>query len=241
MELQTDIYGYVYGNLKLLTEFNQYWYSGIGLQYNETSTQSDTIGSGGTFFGVDFLLIKAPEIYSRNILSSDLAITIGSGIAKKDKNYTRSHVDFSIGTHVPFFRSQAIYSRLVTSHIISDEKTLLPVELKRVGGHNSIRGYSDNEFAFRTALFGQMEVIHYFNAYGSVFILFDGGIGFEEEPKIGQATYSKLMGYGLGVRIPSRLGMITLEWARNYQDKKNLGRVHVQFQNDLSRITGKFM
>lgn len=241
MEIQTDDYGYVYGNLKLLTEFNRFWYSGIGLKYNETSIQSDTIGSGGTYFGADFLLLKAPEIYAKNVLSSEIAIAVGSGVAKKEKNYNRSHVDFSVGAHVPFFQSQAIYSRLVTSHIITNEKTLLPVELNRVGGQNSIRGYADNEFAFRTAVFGQLEVLHYFNTNGSVFILLDGGIGFEDEPKLGQNSYSKLLGYGLGIRIPSRLGLMTLEWARNYQDKKNLGRVHVQFQNDLSRITGKFM
>jgi outer membrane protein assembly factor BamA len=241
MELQTNEYGYVYGNLKLLTEFNQFWYSGIGLTYNETSIQSDTIGSGGTYFGADFLLLKAPEVFSKNTLSSEVAITVGSGIAKKEKNYNRSHVDFSIGAHVPVFQSQAIYSHFVTSHIITNEKTLLPVELNRIGGHNSIRGYADNEFAFRTAVFGQLEVLHYFNTTGSVFILLDGGIGFEDEPKLRQNTYSKLFGYGLGIRIPSKLGLMTLEWARNYQDKKNLGRVHVQFQNDLSRITGKFM
>jgi outer membrane protein assembly factor BamA len=241
MELQTDEYGYVYGNLKLLTEFNQFWYSGVGLKYNETSIQSDTIGSGGTYFGADFLLLKTHDTFSKNTLSSEVEITVGSGIAKKEKSYNRSHVDFSIGAHVPFFQSQAIYSRFVTSHIITNEKTLLPVELNRIGGHNSVRGYADNEFAFRTAVFGQLEVLHYFNTTGSVFILLDGGIGFEDEPKLRQNTYSKLLGYGLGIRIPSKLGLMTLEWARNYQDKKNLGRVHVQFQNDLSRITGKFM
>jgi outer membrane protein assembly factor BamA len=241
MELQTNEYGYVYGNLKLLTEFNQFWYSGIGLEYNETSIQSDTIGSGGTYFGADFLLLKAPEAFSKNTLTSEVEITVGSGIAKKEKSYNRSHVDFSIGAHVPFFQSQAIYSRFVTSHIITNEKTLLPVELIRIGGYNSVRGYADNEFAFRTVVFGQLEVLHYFNTTGTIFILLDGGIGFEDEPKLRQNTYSKLFGYGLGIRIPSKLGLMTLEWARNYQDKKNLGRIHVQFQNDLSSITGKFM
>jgi outer membrane protein assembly factor BamA len=241
MEIQTDDYGYLYGSLKILTEFNRLWHSGIGLQYNETSIQTDTIGSGGRFFGANFLLLKEPEIYSKNILSTEVAIEVGSGIAKKDKDYNRSHVDFSIGAHIPFFLSQALYSRLVTSHIITSEKTLLPVELNRVGGHNSIRGYAENEFAFRTVVYGQLELLHYFNTNGSVFILLDGGIGFEDEPKFTHNSYSKLFGYGLGIRIPSRLGLMTLEWARNYQDKKNLGRVHVQFQNDLSRITGKFM
>jgi len=174
-------------------------------------------------------------------LTNEVSMEIGSGVAKKEKNYNRSHVDFSVGAHVPFGGSQAIYSRLVTAHIVSSEKNLLPVELNRIGGYNSIRGYSDNEFAFRTVAFGQLEAIHYFNTNGSVFIFVDGGIGFKEEPTLLKSDYNKLLGYGIGIRIPSRLGMMTLEWARNYQDQKSLGRVHVQFQNDLSRLTGKFL
>lgn len=241
MEIEKEKYGYVYGKCKLLTEFNFSLYAGLGFQYQETSVKTDSSGSDGTYYGLNFLFLKIPQTFSKGVLSSELTIDIGSGVSKKERNYTRSHIDFSIGSHFPIWRSQAIYTRLVTAHIMTKEESLLAVEMNRVGGYNSIRGYTDNEFAFRTVLYGQLEGIHYFNTTGSIFIFLDGGIGFENEPTSWKSDYSKLFGYGIGFRIPSRIGLMTLEWARNLQDKKNPGRIHVQFQNDLSRLTGKFL
>jgi hemolysin activation/secretion protein len=240
MEIESKEYGYMYGNLKLLDEFNSFWYAGLGLEYNETSETTDSTENEGSYYGIDFLLLKIPERFSRGILSNEITIDIGSGIARKDKHYTRSHIDFSIGSHFPLWHSQAVVARLVTAHIVSKEKELLPVEMNRVGGYSSIRGYSENQFAFRTVGYLQLEGIHYFSSNGSIFIFTDGGIGFKDEPGI-KSEYTRLLGYGLGIRIPSRLGLMTLEWARNLQDKKSPGRVHIQFQNDLSLKTGKFL
>lgn len=241
IEIETNKYGYAYGKLNFLSEFNLFWYAGLGLQYNETSVSEDSVGISGSYYGSNFLFFKIPENYEKGTLTNELSIEIGSGIAKSDKNYHRSHVNFSIGGQIPFGSSQAIFSRFVTAHIVSSEKKLLPVELNRVGGYNSIRGYGDNEFAFRTVFFTQIEGIYYFSLNGSVFIFVDAGIGFKDEPTILKSDYTKMIGYGVGIRIPSRLGQMTLEWARNYQDTRSPGRVHIQFQNDLSRLTGKFL
>jgi len=241
MEIETDTYGYVYGNLKLLTTLGIYWQSGLGVSYTESSSKTDSVTAESSYLGFNFLLLRTNGTFTKGIRTSSLSLTVGSGIAKKEKNYSRSNVNFEIGTHIPLFRSQAIMAKLNTAHIITTETSLLTVEKNRFGGNSTLRGYSENEFAFRTALIGQSEIIHYYSETGALFILFDGGIGFADDINIDNHNWTKLFGYGAGIRMPSRVGLITLEWARNYSDTKSLGRIHLQFQTELSRLTEKFM
>jgi len=43
-----------------------------------------------------------------------------------------------------------------------------------------------------------------------------------------------LLGYGVGIRLPVKIGEMALEWARNKDDGRGLGRVHVGFRNMVS-------
>ena len=40
------------------------------------------------------------------------------------------------------------------------------------------------------------------------------------------------LGYGIGVRIPAKFGIVTLEWARNIDDGSSLGRINVGAGNE---------
>ncbi|MDR2727935.1 MAG: hypothetical protein LBB56_02295, partial [Chitinispirillales bacterium] len=100
-------------------------------------------------------------------------------------------------------------------------------ELYRFGGYNSLRGYSEEEFAFRSALVSQAEALIYFNRTSSVFIFCDGGVGFQNQGAFSVSDGKKMLGYGAGIRFPSRLGTVSLEWGRNIDDASSLGRVHV--------------
>lgn len=241
MEIERDNYGYIYGRVRLLYELNPFWKAGIGFKGNEITYSSDTIDVGsGKFYGVDFVLSKIPPLYCLGLFGSELFLETGSGVSKKEKNYTRSHIDFSAGVHVPYLTKFATFLKLTSKHIVSDEKNLAPAEMYRVGGYNSIRGYSDDAFACRTALYGQIENLLYFSKSGSVYIFLDGGIGFQQSNDFLNGNHISMLGYGAGVRLPSKLGSMSLEWARNIQDKRSLGRIHIRFQNAFSSLLDKF-
>ena len=130
--------------------------------------------------------------------------------------------------------------RLVSKHLITKEQNLITAEKFRTGGYNSVRGYSDNEFAFRTLVYGQLEYLMYFIGTGAVYIFSDGGVGFEQKIEL-NGNYSSILGYGVGIRLPSRIGIMTMEWARNFRDHKSLGRIHIRFQNELALNSGKII
>jgi hypothetical protein len=123
-------------------------------------------------------------------------------------------------------------------HMITDEETLVDAEMYRVGGYRTARGYLENEF--RTVAYDQLEVLHYFRARASAYIFCDNGFGSAgslSRTNWGQRT--EYLGYGLGVRVPAKLGTLTLEWARNLRDTKSLGRIHVQVNSNSYRAIGR--
>jgi hypothetical protein len=238
LEVLKDQYGFLSAQMALFSEIGTWWRIGIGANVSEATPRNDSLGEHGTFYGADFILAALPQETGKGLFSRELIIKSGSGIARKEKNYSRTRIEFLMGTHLPLFSWQAIRLRLVSKHLITKEQNLIAAEKFRVGGYNSVRGYPDNEFAFRTLVYGQLEYLMYFTGAGAVYIFSDGGVGFEQKIEL-NGNYGSMLGYGLGIRLPSRIGIMTLEWARNFMDQKNLGRIHIRFQNELSLNSGK--
>ena len=239
LEVVNELYGYLGGQMKFLSETGSNWRIGLGLSAYETTPSQDSTGEFGTFYGADLILSRPHEEYRKGQFGQEFYIETGSGIASKDIKYTRSHFDFMGGIHVPVFQNQAIVTKVISKHLITNEKNLIAAEMYRIGGYNSLRGYPDNEFSLRTVMYGQFEYLLYFKNTGSVYIFSDGGIGFKHEVNLHSPDRQLMMGYGFGVRVPSRVGSLNIEWARNYQERAGLGRIHVSVQNALADVSNK--
>ena len=238
LEIHENAYGYLEGEAVVSSELRDHWQAGIAVKGSETTV--DSSNQSWRYTGIDLLLSRQSFDLRRGAFATEFLLATGGGIAKRDRSYTRSHVDFSVGLYIPFFRSQAVRLRCATMHMITDEDTLVDAEMYRIGGYRTARGYHENEFAFRTVAYDQLELLHYFSAQGSVYLFCDNGFGSAQSltrANWGQRT--EYAGYGLGVRVPARLGTLTLEWARNLQDTKSLGRIHVQVNNHGSTALGR--
>lgn len=233
LEVVKDQYGFISGQTNFFIEVGTNWRIGIGVNGMEVTPKSDTVAEHGTFIGAEFTLARMPERFQKNAFSQEFIIKTGGGLSRKSNNYSRTHLDFLAGLHLPFLDKQALRFRFISKHLITEEQKLIPAELYRVGGANSVRGYQDNEFAFRTVIYGQIEQLLYFTRTGAIYIFSDGGIGFENKIDLNE-DYRLMFGYGVGIRLPSKVGNMTLEWARNITDKRSFGRVHIRFQNELA-------
>ncbi|MBN1127576.1 MAG: hypothetical protein JXA71_01220 [Chitinispirillaceae bacterium] len=230
LEIREDVFGHLEGNAQLLFELLKEWRAGIGIKGSETTIDSN--GQSWQYGGIDFLLSNLRRPLRRGARETWISVATGSGIASRERKYTRSHVDFSSGVHLPLFGRHALHARLSTMHLITDEVLLSDAEIYRVGGYRSVRGYLENEFSFRTVAYDQLEYLYYFTPTGSAFIFCDNGFGFT-----GSLTRTRwgerlgFAGYGLGIRVPARLGTVTVSWARNIRDTRSLGRLHLQVSN----------
>lgn len=231
LEIHDTSYGFIDGEFTSLAEIRENWSAGFSIKGTETTTDS----ASWKYYGLDFLLAQQRQRLMDGVLSSELSLATGGGIAYRGRNYGRTHVDFTAGIHLPLWRHQAVRVRIVSGHLITDEKELVSAEIYRVGGYNSVRGYLDNQFAFRTVAYTQLEYLLYFNPTGSVYAFTDGGYGFENSFNLTNwSDRIQFAGYGIGIRVPAGVGTLTLEWARNIDDGNSLGRIHVQVQNPLA-------
>ncbi|MDG5814595.1 BamA/TamA family outer membrane protein [Chitinispirillales bacterium ANBcel5] len=228
IEIEEAGYGFMSGEINFDADVGSRILTGVAFHGSETV--HDTSGRW-TFFGTDLFLKRTAHNYRRGVQTGGFSVKTGTGFAKREKLYTRSRVELNAALQVPLFDRQAIILRLNSKNLITNEETLAPAEMYRVGGHQSIRGYSDNEFAFKNVMYGQLEYLYYFNDRASVFIFLDAGAGLDNDASFDFSKRRVMMGYGAGVRFPARGGMVSVEWARNYKESHRGGRVHVGVKN----------
>jgi outer membrane protein assembly factor BamA len=238
LEIQAEKNGFLHGALEGLTEFSVLWQLGLGINGHEVW---DTGGTSSEYTGVDIILSRQRERTVAGAFSKDLVIRTGNGLAHNNgRQFDRWHVDISGGVQVPLTSRLAIGCHAVAQSLFTQQDdSLQTVELYRTGGYRSIRGYSDNEFAFKTVFYVQGEYLLYFSSEGAVYAFSDAGAGFGPYDQVNFDVATRMLSYGIGLHIPVKIGRATIEWARNYKDTQSLGRIHVSIQNPISAALGK--
>jgi hypothetical protein len=232
LEIEDEGYGHVNGEIWGAVEVGESWKIGLAAKGSET-IPPESVDRPYRFYGADIFLSLMRRQWERGLTVWEFDARTGSGVANREVSYARSNMEMSAGVHRPAFNDYALALRVSAGSLFTDEDYLPPAELYRIGGHGSLRGYSEEEFAFRTAAFAQIEALYYFSGHGSVFIFVDGGAGFSEPGTLTLASSQKMLGYGLGLRFPSGMGTISIEWARNIDDGGSLGRVHVGIRTSI--------
>jgi len=232
LEVEDGGYGYFNGEIWGAVEAGGRWRIGAAAKGSET-VPPDSVENTYRFYGADIFISLLRRPWERGITVWEIEARTGSGAAHRDKPYARATAELSSGVHLPISADYALAGRISGATMFTNEERLPPAELFRTGGSGSLRGYSEEEFAFRAVVFAQAEALYYFNQIGSVFIFVDGGAGFDrtDMPKLSSAQ--KMLGYGAGLRFLSDLGLVSLEWARNVDDGWSLGRVHLGIRTSM--------
>lgn len=234
LEVENESYAYLYGSLGLTYEPALLWRLGVKLRGHKVSHSGGLADSSGTYAGADFIIARNVQRFRDGMRSTGFTLTVGGGLTNKERMYSRTHIDFTTRGQLPLPLHTAFAVYAASGHIITRESALVASEIYRVGGSGSLRGYGEDEYAFRTVLSAQAEFLYYFQSEASVYLFTDVGAGFTADIR-NDRSYRKLAGYGLGVRLPAAtIGSVAVEWARNISDKRSPGRIHVRVQNQLS-------
>ncbi|HEX7511665.1 MAG TPA: BamA/TamA family outer membrane protein, partial [Chitinivibrionales bacterium] len=238
LEIQQNDYGYLHGELQLTTDMLPNWQWGLALTAHETTHYVDSSAVGSKFEGLDFVMSRRSRPYRAGETSTEAQFKLGSGLTQASAvQLTRWHIDLGAGKHVPFLARHAVVGRMFLGVLLTDARdTLQNVELYRTGGYKSVRGYLDNQFALTSVLYGQAEYHYYFNYSGSIYFFSDFGacrLNKSSDPQTSSAL-QKMIGYGLGIQIPVKIGDAAIEWARNYRDTHNWGRIHISIRNAVA-------
>ena len=105
-----------------------------------------------------------------------------------------------------------------------------PEAYLKLGGIESIRGYREEHFRVTRAGWTNLEWRVLLARRSRAFLFLDSGI-LGGTPDGGPAFYPA--GYGGGLRVASRVGLIGLDYGLSRGDSPAQGKVHVQMVNEF--------
>ncbi len=129
---------------------------------------------------------------------------------------------------VPVKGDIALYSRLVWKETTNSKDDIPLNEKWFLGGAKSLRGYREKQFLASRIAWYNLELRYLLEKRSRIFIFLDGG--YFQDP--GQA-HSRKFGYGFGLRMSSRLGMIGFDMGLGKGDSLNSAKLHFMIENSF--------
>jgi outer membrane protein insertion porin family len=142
---------------------------------------------------------------------------------------------------LPTFHRQTFMTAIHYRGMTSDEHSgdpsgLVPFpEHFKLGGINSLRGYREEEFSGTKVLWANLEYRFLWSSYSRFFVFADYGYFFRKarlaEGDSLRDISGKKLGYGLGIRIDSKAGLLGIDYGVGEKDRLSEGKIHFGIVN----------
>lgn len=169
----------------------------------------------------------------RNYFTSDFT-------SKKEIVYdTKFSLD--LDHFLPTFHKQTFMTVIHLRGMTTDEESDDPSgsvpfpEQFKLGGINSLRGYRDEEFSGTKVAWTNLEYRFLWSSDSRFFIFADYGYFFRQaratEDNVLREISGKKLGYGFGIRIDSRAGLLGIDYGMGEKDRLSEGKIHFGIVN----------
>ena len=196
------------------------WFSRLGFSYD---TRNDYLNpSRGVLYHTQFE-------YARKKVSA--APFLGENLIEQG-NFRRDRWIVDLEVYVPTFRWQTVLLGLHGRQVKSNEKYISVSDLFRFGGTSSLRGYREEEFWGEKIAWMNLEYRYLLAPRSRVFLFFDGGY-FYQRDRDQNVIEDYKFGYGFGLRIETRLGVIGIDYGLGQGRGLTSGLVHVGLTNEF--------
>ncbi|MEE9226044.1 MAG: POTRA domain-containing protein [Bacteroidota bacterium] len=200
---------------------------GVDLEYD---TRDNTISPrGGLYYRTDY------QIGTKKITKPV------NSVAQVDDQVTVQSLGVDVQYYVATFFRQvlalSLHGREVRGSPIDES------DLFRLGGTNSLRGYRENQFLGSRLVWSNVEYRFLIDPRSFFYVFFDGGYYFR--PGVDQAISGNTglqspesaqdfkYGFGVGLRVETRLGLIGVSFALGEGDTISTGKIHVGLINEF--------
>jgi outer membrane protein assembly factor BamA len=116
--------------------------------------------------------------------------------------------------HYHRIKSRFVLATLLNLHLIENKK-LSEFEIFELGGNKNLRGFVENQFSGYQVGWSNLELRYLLNRNSRLYIFTDYGYVNSLNYKFG-----KLFGFGIGLKIETRLGLLGIDYAFNYQENE---------------------
>ena len=194
-------------------------YAGTEIRYD--SRDNVFIPNSGFLYRAMFIY-GDKRIYNRN-----------GSVNSADQSFSLQRYSMDVDVFFSFFKRQSLLIRLFAGQIDSDK--LEDADFYKVGGIKNIRGYREEQFRASRFTYGTIELRYAFSrkSFASVFV--DPGYYYRPEDPLNNIPKQEsfLLGYGLGIRIETAIGLIGVNYAIAKEDGILDGKIHFGLINEF--------
>ncbi|MBN1154380.1 BamA/TamA family outer membrane protein [candidate division KSB1 bacterium] len=147
-------------------------------------------------------------------------------------SFTRRKMSMDVELFVPTFKWQVISLGFHGQQVTSDEETLSISDMFRFGGSNTLRGFREDEFIGERVAWLNTEYRYLLSERSRAFIFFDSGYFFRKDINKVEKEDVKF-GYGFGIRLDTRLGLMGLDYGLAKGRSLSNGLIHVRLINEF--------
>jgi outer membrane protein assembly factor BamA len=155
---------------------------------------------------------------------------LGQGSWERRVNTRRIQVDAEAALEL--FRHQVLYVGLHGMEVKTGDEFVTLSDQIRFGGAQTLRGYREDAFRGSLVAWANCEYRYLPGRRSRVFVFLDSGVFQSRERDTGMKRSVKI-GYGMGIRLETRLGMIGIDYGIGEGDSMLRGKIHVRLINQF--------
>ena len=149
--------------------------------------------------------------------------------ARGDARGGRGRVGMDLDHYLPVGAQSALVLGFHGA-LVREQPSISPEARLRLGGTTTIRGYREESFLATEAAWVSAEWRRLFGRQSRAFAFVDVGV-LNDPDRDGRDRVFYPVGYGIGMRADSRLGLIGLDYGLAKGDSPGQGKVHVRMVN----------
>ncbi len=158
-----------------------------------------------------------------------------SSFTPEKEKASSKQISLDLSHFLPTLRKQTFSVSLHLKALNTDEKSIPISDQFRLGGINSIRGYREQEFAGTRIAWANLEYRFLLNRNSRIFLFTDLGYCERNSPAGSAGQFGKIsgekLGYGFGLRIDSKAGLLGIDYGLGEGDSFSQGKVHFGITN----------
>ncbi|MFO7891354.1 MAG: POTRA domain-containing protein [bacterium] len=142
------------------------------------------------------------------------------------KRVNSRSVEVDVEAVFSLFRHQVVYLGLHGEEIKTGDKYVNIADQIRLGGARTLRGYEEDMFNGSRVAWINCEYRSIVGYHSRIFLFVDSGF-YQRREESGKTIQGYKIGYGFGIRLATRVGMIGIDYGLGEGDSLMGGKLHV--------------
>lgn len=162
-------------------------------------------------------------------------LTSGASASQKSESFEQKRISIDFESYFSIFKWQVFAIGLHGRQITSDEDVIPITDQYRFGGTRTLRGYREEQFRGSRIAWTNIEYRYLLGRHSRFFVFLDTGYFFREEliDNVLRKIVETKVGYGVGLRIDTKLGFFGIDYGLGEGDSLSNGKVHVGLMNEF--------